>query len=135
MNIAADGPIPLAATSAFLCCSSHFALLQSGVCGGGAAVANSAAPPHTAAFSQAEIAAAAFQLSLSLSPSSGVQKKRKNPYSTPVLLGLLHFALGNSSEHRIACRVFTRKQQEKPLFLTAAESLCYYYIVLHTTTT
>jgi hypothetical protein len=54
-------------------------------------------------------AAAAFQLSMSLSPSSGVQKKRKNPYSTPVLLGLLHFALGSSSEHRSDCRENSKK--------------------------
>ena len=66
------------------------------------------------------------------------KKNAKTPYSTPVLLGLLHFALGTSSEHRIACRVFTRKQHRKTLVsnwsrkpLLLLYSTTYYYIVLH----
>ena len=61
------------------------------------------------------------------------KKKRKNPYSTPVLLGLLHFALGSSSEHRSLPR-FHEKTARKTLVSNCSRKPYYYYIVLHTTT-
>ena len=131
MNIAADGPIPLAAASAFLCCSSHFALLQSGVCGG-AAVANSAAPRRRH-FRRQKTGSRISTLFVAVAVIRSAKKTQKPP--TPLrsywVYSTLHW---ETLQNIVACRVFTRKQQEKPLFLTAAESLCYYYIVLHTTT-
>ena len=90
-----------------------------------------------AAFSQAAYSGSRIS---TLYVAVAVIRSAKKNAKTPTLLrsywvySTLHWeALQNIA----ACRVFTRKQQEKPLFLTAAESLTttiQYYILLHSTT-
>ena len=135
MNIAADGPIPLAAASAFLCRSSHFALLQSGrlrrrrrrqFCRAAAA----------AAFSQAENRqAAAFQLSMSLSPSFRSAKKTQKPLLYSGLTGFTPLCTVKLFRTSQPAPRFHEKTARKTLVSNCSRKpFCYYYIVLHTTT-
>ena len=135
MNIAADGPIPLAAASAFLCRSSHFALLQSGrlrrrrrrqFCRAAAAAALSqAAKSAGSRISTLYVAVAVIQEC----------KKTQKPLLYSGLTGFTPLCTVKLFRTSQPAPRFHEKTARKTLVSNCSRKpFCYYYIVLHTTT-
>ena len=86
------------------------------------------------------IAAAAFQLSMSLSPSSGVQKKTQKPLLYSGLTGFTPLCTGKlfrtsqrlpRFHEKTARKTLVSNCSRKPLLLLLYSTTYYYYIVLH----